>query len=249
MNSHETADVAEKSLLSHRDDRSNLNRARGKFVSEAASSVDTPYADSRRPEMLGFVPVNAKTVLDVGCHMGAFGHAIKQISGAEVWGVEPNPDTAAIAKRSLDHVFNNFFSPDVPIPDNYFDVVTFNDVLEHIPDPWAALKLASKKLKKGGCVVVSIPNLRHIENLLHIFKDADFRYEKDGIRDQTHLRFFTKKSACRLFDDSGLKIARIEGINEDWWRPSLVRRLVFRLFRARLEDTRFIQYAIVANKT
>lgn len=208
----------------------------------------SPYSDSPRSEMLAFVPVEARRVLDIGCHLGGFGRAIKDRSDTEVWGVEPNPITAVVASRFLDRVFTGFFSSDLPLPDHYFDAIVFNDVLEHMPDPWAALGLARKKLANGGCVVASIPNLRHIENLLHILKDRDFKYESAGIRDKTHLRFFTKRSASRLFEGSGLTIVHMQGINEDWWRPSILRRLSFRLFKNYLEDTRFVQFAIVAHE-
>ncbi|MDB5823278.1 MAG: hypothetical protein JWR21_1982 [Herminiimonas sp.] len=209
----------------------------------------SPYADSPRAEMLHFVPSSARRVLDVGCHMGAFGRAIKIKSNAEVWGVEPDPDSAAIASESLDRVIKGFFSEDLDLPDNYFDVVVFNDVLEHMPDPWTALQLARRKLTESGCVVASIPNLRHIDNLLHILRDRDFEYEPSGIRDKTHLRFFTKKSLARLFDGSGLEIVHVEGINQAWWGPSLLRRLAFRVFRSYLEDTRYMQFAVVAKHT
>lgn len=70
----------------------------------------------------------------------------------------PNPKTAKVTEQSLDRVINGFCSDGMLIPDNYFDVISFNNVLERLPDPWAALKLAKLKLKKGGNMVVSIPN-------------------------------------------------------------------------------------------
>ena len=208
-------------------------------------AASSPYFSSARLEMLEFVPRAARRVLDVGCHMGAFGSAIKNRDGAEVWGVEPNSEAAGVASQSLDRVINAFFSEDIDLPDQYFDVVVFNDVLEHMPDPWAALKLAAKKLTPDGCVVVSIPNLRHIDTLVHIMRERDFNYEPRGIRDKTHLRFFTRKSAPKLFDGSGMKIIRMEGINEEWY-PSIPRWIALQFFRNYLDDTRHIQFAIVA---
>jgi 2-polyprenyl-3-methyl-5-hydroxy-6-metoxy-1,4-benzoquinol methylase len=218
-------------------------------ISENLTEVPFPYADAPRLEMLSFVPTDARRVLDVGCHLGAFGRAIKERSDTEVWGVEPNRQTAKLAAKSLDRVFTGFFSEEIALPDQYFDVIVFNDVLEHMPDPWGALRLASTKLAKDGCVVVSIPNLRHIDNLIHILKNRDFEYEPYGVRDKTHLRFFTRKSAPRLFNGSGLKIVSIQGINEDWWRPSLLRRIAFRIFKNYLDDTRFVQFAMVAKRS
>ncbi|KQV79076.1 hypothetical protein ASD15_20650 [Massilia sp. Root351] len=209
-------------------------------------SSSTPYQDFARVQMLPFVPQQARRVLDVGCHMGGFGRALKARGQTEVWGVEPNPDTASVAARSLDRVLTGLFSAELALPDHYFDAVVFNDVLEHMPDPWAALKLAAGKLAPQGSIVASIPNLRHIDNLLHIVRDRDFNYEATGIRDRTHLRFYTRKSLPRLFEESGLEILALEGINEDWWTPSLPRRLAFRVFKSFLADTRHIQYAVVA---
>jgi 2-polyprenyl-3-methyl-5-hydroxy-6-metoxy-1,4-benzoquinol methylase len=195
--------------------------------------------------MLAFVPADAQRVLDVGCHTGAFGLAVKRKCGGEVWGIEPVAETAEVAAKVLDRVFNDFFSAALPLPDHYFDAIVFNDVLEHMPDPWAALKLAAGKLKPSGSVIVSIPNLRHIDNLVHIMRERDFNYEPAGIRDKTHLRFFTRKSAPRLFDNSGLSIVTLTGVNEDCY-PSLPRRLAYFFFKRYLDDTRHIQYAIVA---
>jgi hypothetical protein len=100
--------------------------------------------------------------------------------------------------------------------------------------------------RPGGIVVASLPNMRNFDNLMHIVQDKDFCYEECGIRDKTHLRFFTLKSIPRLFENGGFSITAIEGINENWWTPSLRRRLAFRLFRSYLADTRHMQYAIVA---
>lgn len=205
----------------------------------------SPYPDAARPEMLAFIPAQAARVLDVGCHTGAFGAGLKQ-RGCEVWGVEMNPATAAIARQRLDRVHVGPFDADADIPPHHFDALVFNDVLEHFADPWQALALARSKLRPQGVVVASIPNFRHLDNLAHLLWHADFRYEATGIRDRTHLRFFTRKSAVRLFEDSGLQVLQATGINPDWWQPGRARRLACRLIAAAADDTRYLQFAIVA---
>jgi 2-polyprenyl-3-methyl-5-hydroxy-6-metoxy-1,4-benzoquinol methylase len=215
----------------------------------ASDTQTTPYGDYSRVEMLAFVPATVKRMLDVGCHMGNFGRQVKEAYGAEVWGIEPNPHTAAVAEKVLDKVQIGFFGEDSVLPAAYFDVICFNDVLEHMPDPWSALRLASRLLAPGGCVVASIPNLRHIDNLMHILRERDFNYEPYGIRDRTHLRFYTRKSVPRLFEDSGMTITKMAGINECWWSPSITRRLAYRCFPKYLDDTRHIQFAVVATPT
>lgn len=231
-------------------DISTSTQANGRDITHADHSMPSllPWGDLPRLEMLPFVPAEARRVLDVGCNLGRFGEAIKNRAKTEVWGVEPDALSAMEASKVLDQVLAGFFTDDLLLPDRYFDAIVFNDVLEHMADPWAALKLAREKLAKDGRVVVSIPNLRYIENLIHIFKERDFKYELNGIRDRTHLRFFTKKSALRLFEGSGLEVVELQGINEEWWTPSIFRRLSFRLFKGYLEDTRHVQFAIVAKE-
>jgi hypothetical protein len=75
---------------------------------------------------------------------------------------------------------------------------------------------------------------------------GDFRYESHVVRDRTHLRFFTRKSATRLFSPPGFEIVRSQGINARWWNRSPWRRIAFRLFSARLEEMKYEQFAFVA---
>ncbi len=196
--------------------------------------------------MLPFIPDAARTVLDVGCSSGGFGKALKAERDIEVWGVEADQKAAERAAALLDRVVAAPFDDEAPVPDVYFDAVVFNDVLEHMVDPWSALGLACRKLKPSGVVVASIPNLRHIDCLQHLLLERDFRYEGHGIRDRTHLRFFTKRSAERLFEESGFEVIRAVGVNARWWSPSPWRRILYRLFGRLLEDTKYEQFALVA---
>lgn len=203
------------------------------------------YSHANRWAMHPFIPESAKRILDIGCNTGGFGESLKAIRDVEVWGVEPNKIAAAQASGILDNVVVDRFTEETQVPDDFFDIVVFNDVLEHMVEPWESLRLAKRKLRTGGCVVASIPNILHQSNLLHMLFERDFRYEADGIRDRTHLRFFTRLSAIRLFEECDYKVLRVEGINEDWWTPSLVRRFLYMVFGKTLNETKFIQFALV----
>lgn len=204
------------------------------------------YPESPRAEMIRFVPSNARKIIDIGCHTGSFGLRLKQESPREVWGIELNPVSAAAASTRLDHVLVGKFDVSSAIPNNYFDAVIFNDVLEHMEDPWEALRVARTKLSESGIIVASIPNLRHIDNIIHILRDKDFRYEAVGVRDRTHLRFFTETSIRRMFLECELSVIELKGINERWWTESVSRRIAFRLFPNALQDMKYLQFAVVA---
>jgi 2-polyprenyl-3-methyl-5-hydroxy-6-metoxy-1,4-benzoquinol methylase len=192
-------------------------------------------------------------VLDVGCGKGNFGEALKRSLKLEVWGIEPVPDAAAEAATKLDRVITGMFSPEAGLPEASFDLVTFNDVLEHLQDPAAALRLARTLLKPGGAVMASMPNIRHFQAQWDIVVRGEWRYRDHGIFDATHLRFFTKKSIPVLFGDCGFKVEQIQGINEYWWDddrggPSHWR--VFKIINAltlnAIEDMKYLQFATVA---
>jgi len=206
----------------------------------------TQYPDSPRIEMQRFVPAHARRLLDVGCHTGAFGHALKQNHDMEVWGVEPASGPAGVAATRIDHVLTEALGADSKLPEAYFDAIVFNDVLEHIESPWDMLHLVKRWLAPDGVLVVSLPNLLHVDNLEHMLFERDFRYEGRGIRDRTHLRFFTRKSALRMFDDCGYTVTAVAGINESWWSPSLTRRTAFRIFSRWLAECKPQQFAFVA---
>ena len=205
------------------------------------------YEDIDRQPLVLLIPKNTGTLLDVGCNQGGFGLSLKKSMNIEVWGVDPDKEAASVAMKRLDNVITDFFHSDNPIPDNYFDIITFNDSLEHMTDPAAALELSKKKLKKGGRIHCCVPNIRHIDNLEHLLFEKDWRYEEFGVRDKTHLRFFTQKSIIRLFENLGFNIIQTMFINEKWWNSKkLLRRLLYRFFPELMSDTKHIQIVVIA---
>jgi ubiquinone/menaquinone biosynthesis C-methylase UbiE len=210
-----------------------------------ASSFD--YFNCLRKEMLTFIPSNCKKLLDVGCGAGNFGGLIKKTLGAEVWGIDPSTTVTGLTNKVLDHFINDFFSEKLDLPSKYFDVVTFNDSLEHFSDPFPPLELSRRLLKPGGVLVCSIPNVRYIENLKHLFFEMDWKYEDSGIRDRTHLRFFTKKSIVRTLEEAGYQVLLIQGINRRHWWWEGRRFIPIRFFLGKwIIDMNYLQFAVVA---
>lgn len=207
----------------------------------AQGGQDTAYFEHLRPEMLEFVPNSAQRVLDVGCGSGAFAATIKVRQDCTVWGVEAHPDAARRAVERLDNVIVG------QVPDAFdvlanerFDCIVFNDVLEHLVDPYSALQRVKSILLPGGVVVCSIPNVREFDNLRKLVLGKQWRYEDAGILDRTHLRFFTEASIRDMFADGGYHIQKMHGINRT--RRRLRRLLNTALFGA-LSDTLYLQFA------
>jgi len=93
-------------------------------------------------------------VLDVGCAAGYF-LGVMRARGWDAWGIEVSAPIAAEARAALgdEHVHVGSLS-DAPYERSSFDLITFWDVVEHLPDPVAALRQARELLAPGGLLLV-----------------------------------------------------------------------------------------------
>ncbi|MFY8187686.1 MAG: class I SAM-dependent methyltransferase [Flavobacterium sp.] len=204
----------------------------------------TGYYNNIRTEMLDFLPPNSKKILDVGCGQGSFASVIKEMQGAEVWGIEYMESEAKVAATVLDKVFSGPCENALDkLPDHYFDAIYFNDVLEHLVDPYAVLDIMKTKLSPNGVVISSIPNVRFFKTFLKVIFQKDWKYEDYGIMDKTHLRFFTNKSIVRMYEELGYEIIKHEPINKSKLLIPIIIN-IFMLFSQM--DIRVLQYATVA---
>jgi len=203
------------------------------------------YFHGQRPEMLKYIPDNALRILEVGCGEGTFCAAMKR-QDREIWGIEMNSEAAKKAEIECNTVLNgDFDSVFEKLPKHYFDCVIFNDVLEHLIAPWDTIQQVKSLLSSDGVLVSSIPNFRSFSNLItEILWLRDFRYKPEGgILDDTHLRFFTSKSICRMFREQGYEILAHEGIRATTrWKEKICIALALGF----LNDTKFKQFATLA---
>jgi len=202
------------------------------------------YFKNLRPEMLAFLPANSTHILDIGCGDGSFTESVKAKISGEAWGIEYEKDQGEKAKLKLDNVLIGGAEELISqVPDNHFDVIYCNDVLEHLANPYHVLNIAKKKLTADGVVISSIPNLRYHRALMPLLLKKDFKYKEYGVMDRTHLRFFTGKSIRRMYEDLGYTISYHQGINKSRsLKPYLYNIPLF--FTAL--DMRYPQYGTVA---
>jgi 2-polyprenyl-3-methyl-5-hydroxy-6-metoxy-1,4-benzoquinol methylase len=170
------------------------------------------YFLNSRQEVAPFLPTHYLRTLEIGCGAGGFSQTYLKLA-QEKWGIEPDIEAAAIATPKFHNLLvGTYDQACTKLPDNYFDLVVCNDVIEHMRDHDAFLRGIKSKMKSGAYLVGSIPNIRHFTALIKLLIFKDWPYANDGILDRTHLRFFTKKSLRRAFIENGYEIEELQGI-------------------------------------
>ena len=202
------------------------------------------YEDWDRAEVLPFVPEGISSLLDIGCAFGGFGAALKTARpDLEVFGIEPEACSAEIAATLSDGVMTGWF-PEA-MPSDKFDCIVFNDVLEHMSDPWSALEIAGGVVNDCGRVVASIPNVRHYTVLVPLLVKGRWTYHDVGILDRTHLRFFTRSTVRELFETTGWAVESITPTRLDEASTGEIAR-VLSLLGKRGIDFRARNFVVVA---
>jgi 2-polyprenyl-3-methyl-5-hydroxy-6-metoxy-1,4-benzoquinol methylase len=207
--------------------------------------VSESYYGQYRQEMIPFIPPSTRRLLDIGCGDGRFGETVKKaLPECETWGVEAVPAAAEKARAVNDHVICGSIYDQIDLPAGHFDVVTMNDVLEHLPESESVLAAIRKLLKPDGKLVLSLPNVRYYLNLRDLLFKKDWQYQDFGILDRTHLRFFTQKSAANLLAANGFRVEKVVGINQAQLKTHY--RLLFATAPGFFGDMKFPQFAVVA---
>lgn len=202
------------------------------------------YFTKTRKDLIDFVPSGYQKILEIGCGAGVLSLDLKKQGKASfLYGVELDPEAARIATSVLDGVVvGDFLKVALDEIPNQLDAVICADVIEHMTNPWKALDRINSLLKPNGEIIISIPNIRHYKIIKNLIKNR-WRYEKEGILDKTHLRFFILPTIEELLTYSGFEI-------KDLHRKKRARPWLIKLgqFIPGIEEFLVYQYLIRARK-
>lgn len=158
-------------------------------------------------DQLRRLPEGSK-VLDVGTATGTLGK-LSQGLGLRLYGIEPDPDWAELAKEYYIHI-QTCKVEDAPVEYlSDYTTIVFADILEHTPDPEKILRTVIALQAKGTKIIVSVPNIANVWVRINMLLGR-FEYHDRGILDKTHLRFFTKSVFIQLLERCGLEISFIK---------------------------------------
>lgn len=226
-----------------------------KYAKQSVQLEDANYATTK---IVGLVPKGARA-LDVGCSTGYLGEALMQRRDARVWGIELDESDAETARE---RGFEKVFVADLDtfawenLEGNEFDAIVFADVLEHLKRPGDAIRGAAKYLAPDGLILASIPNIAHLSIRVELM-EGGFTYEKLGLMDDTHLKYFTKKTIHEMFEAAGLHIQRLEATLYDLPEDRITERLravgleTTPEFWKRMngDEARAYQYVVIAGRS
>jgi ubiquinone/menaquinone biosynthesis C-methylase UbiE len=140
-------------------------------------------------------------ILDIGCFFGDYLEFFKN-SGVELYGLDIYKNIMEDNARKFPYM--KFYTSSVlsmPFPDNYFDVVTLWETIEHVPEGTEldALKEIRRVMKKDGLLFIGTPNNCIRSNILDTLQ----------ILFKKH-RHYSKIRIASLIESAGFNVNKIE---------------------------------------
>ena len=218
--------------------------AAGVALYEATSKVYRGQVDPADPNsawslIVARVPPRSR-VLEIGCAEGYMSAYLRREKRCAVTAVEVCPQAAEAARKHCERVVvGDVEGTALAEVGGGYDVVLCADVLEHLRHPGRVLRSLAARLNPRGRALVSVPNVAHWD-VRRLILAGRFEYDRSGLLDDTHLRFFTRETAGRLLEGAGLRVVETEFVHRwpghwkygafyrRWERP--LRRLTARHF-------------------
>src|SRR5215210_28843 len=176
-----------------------------------------PWAWQRRRALLLGEVRRGERVLDLGCGAGRFVAALRE-AGADPVGVELAEGALERARRNVPGADLRLLDAggSVPLGHGDVDLVWCSEVLEHVPDTVALLTEARRVLKRGGRLLVTVPDHGLVNRTLIALARHDSHYDPLG----QHVRFYTRRSLARALHAAGFTDVRTGPLGG----PPLLRR-------------------------
>ena len=174
-------------------------------------------------------------ILDIGCGRGLFLDVMRR-GGWSVLGTELSKETASYATEvyGLEVLTGDLLKHQ--LPRECLDAININQVLEHLKNPSEVLIECRRLLRRGGLLVISVPDLRSLQ--FTVGKENWFLLDLP-----CHLFHFTEKGLKGLLEKNGFHIRKVKRFNREYspfgWLQTLLNvsgirfNLLYDLLKAR----------------
>jgi 2-polyprenyl-3-methyl-5-hydroxy-6-metoxy-1,4-benzoquinol methylase len=170
------------------------------------------YHDVIRVDILARLPGDVGRVLDFGGGVGATSAALRR------YGRATHVVVADMVEGQLDEVDRVYrgdledddFLNKVVAEAGPFDTILALDVLEHLRDPWRAVRVLRDGLAPNGVILASIPNVNYHRLVMPLLLRGQYNLADSGILDRTHIRWFAREGAVELMSAPGLMIEDVQ---------------------------------------
>lgn len=156
-------------------------------------------------------------VLDIGCGTCQSLLEIKNMGGKS-WGIDPDRNSKHVADKLMLN-FHLGTIHDYNANENFFDLITASQVIEHESDPLKFLIECKKYIKKTGKIVLSFPNTNALSLKIYGKKWLHWHIPY-------HLNHFNKTSFEILAKNAGLKIKSIKTVTPNLWTILQIKSLL-----------------------
>lgn len=177
-----------------------------------------------RERILQHLQQSSLEVLDLGAGAGIVSQMNFHGIAARISGIDP--DERVVDNPYLDEG-KVAFGEDVPYPNESFDLIFADNVLEHLPDPEKVFSEINRLLRPGGFFLAKTPNKNHYMPLIARLTPHWFHQWVNEWRGRESVDVFptryqanTKRVIQRLAQDSGLNVINVELIEG---RPEYLR--------------------------
>jgi predicted O-linked N-acetylglucosamine transferase (SPINDLY family)/SAM-dependent methyltransferase len=182
----------------------------GTVIRTGGYHYDLPSANSEvNTDLLAFVPVEVRKVVELGCGDGAFAKAYRGRNPlANYTGIEADPAPAQAARPHCDFVFNEHIEQagaDLWDHVRGADCWVLDESLEQTDDPWTLLQKIRTNIAPGGKLVITFRNFQHWSMQARL-NAGDLRYGAGGI-EKARKRIFTRGVMLEMLQQAGFQIS------------------------------------------
>lgn len=165
----------------------------------------------RRARQLSKLVKSGGAVLEVGCATGDFLALIRNCSGHRVVGLEMSEKAAEIGRARYGLDIRCGTVEQLDFHQEVFDIILMRHVLEHFPDPLAALRKLKSYLRPGGYLIIEGPNFEGLDR--QVFGSLWYDYMVPR-----HLFIPSISTLRMMLDQVGLqvKVVRHSWLPNDW---------------------------------